>query len=471
MTFAWQRRVECGGGLDYCFYGFFHLLALLIINITTVHGLATTTTTQSQLVSELQACFTPQQVLDRVGRNVAQLAAVDCDDNSVLFSSAGANVARLALVRLSKQLIALDNQHHQVDHNLSPSTSTSPDFSWWQDDDHNSKVGYDSACEIMDSIVHILLQESSISTTTVEAAAQKRRKKEAPPSPFENLVEGTKAFSVIARLVPEFASARETMYSFWARQSEYIVPNFAEHEISGVYWAMENILCAMDERQEKSDPAATIPKPIESAWRDLDLPFHIVPACLSHVTSLSVNNLRNEVDFRVDEIRTASNKFVKERRQTAWEGNDGVGPFLYSNKEMPRQEWSPTVCKVRDLLADPQLGHDQYYDSCLLNFYPDGGSGMRYHIDPDQGVLWDYDTAVVSVGASRRFAFRNILVDDGDCGETSKKHHTFVSMHGDLIYMFGPCQEQYQHCVKKAETKGDDASRASLVFKRSWSKK
>jgi hypothetical protein len=31
---------------------------------------------------------------------------------------------------------------------------------------------------------------------------------------------------------------------------------------------------------------------------------------------------------------------------------------------------------------------------------------MRYHSDPDQGTLWDCDTAVVSIGVTRRFAFR-----------------------------------------------------------------
>ena len=110
-----------------------------------------------------------------------------------------------------------------------------------------------------------------------------------------------------------------------------------------------------------------------------------------------------QVDFGVDEIRTTSNQVVKERRQTAWQGDEGVAPFSYSDKAMRRQPWSPVVQMARDTLSKEL---DQYYDGCLLNLYHDGGSGMRYHIDPDQGTLWDYETAVISVGGSRRFCFR-----------------------------------------------------------------
>jgi alkylated DNA repair dioxygenase AlkB len=127
---------------------------------------------------------------------------------------------------------------------------------------------------------------------------------------------------------------------------------------------------------------------------------------------------------------------------------------------MPRKAWSPSVESVRDRL---QKAIGQYYDCCLLNHYPDGGSGMRYHIDPDQGLLWDFDTTVVSVGASRRFAFRPI-------GQASSPPHNFVVMHGDVCHMYQKCQETFQHTVKKAENRNDTAPRVSLVYKRTWSK-
>ncbi len=89
---------------------------------------------------------------------------------------------------------------------------------------------------------------------------------------------------------------------------------------------------------------------------------------------------------------------------------------------------------------------------------------MRYHIDPDQGTLWGYETAVVSIGATRRFAFRSIT--DGATTDVGIKPHTFVLMNGDVTEMFGDCQERFQHTVKTAENKEELAPRVSLVFKK-----
>ena len=185
-------------------------------------------------------------------------------------------------------------------------------------------------------------------------------------------------------------------------------------------------------------------------------------------------------------------------RLTAWQGDEGVGPFAYSEKNMPRDDWSPVVKTIRDRLANGNNNNNTggsigsssfattktnntdykilfgdgcgyYYDCCLLNLYPDERSGMRYHSDPDQGRLWDYATTVVSVGATRRFSFRSTAgVSNAGAAvgndekepivqKTKKKAmsqmkpqpHSFVVMHGDATHMFGDCQERFQHAVKK----------------------
>lgn len=118
------------------------------------------------------------------------------------------------------------------------------------------------------------------------------------------------------------------------------------------------------------------------------------------------------------------------------------------------------------------------YHYMFVVFAITGGSAMRYHIDPDQGILWGYETAVVSIGAARRFAFRSIdkgtttpttrpseLVDS-IIDNSSSKPHTFVLMNGDVTEMFNNCQERYQHTVKVAENRDEVAPRVSLVFKK-----
>ena len=92
------------------------------------------------------------------------------------------------------------------------------------------------------------------------------------------------------------------------------------------------------------------------------------------------------------------------------------------------------------------------YDCVLLNLYPDGSSGMRYHHDPDQGSLWGYDTAVVSVGETRRFCFRptpNTHSTEGEKGQgkgqgKDGRTHIYTVFDGDVVHMFGRCQEDYQ---------------------------
>jgi alkylated DNA repair dioxygenase AlkB len=178
---------------------------------------------------------------------------------------------------------------------------------------------------------------------------------------------------------------------------------------------------------------------------------------------ITVPRIIHQVDFRTDAINTTtSGETVLERRYTAWQGDKHVAPFSYSGKVMPRDDWSPIVLHIRNQLYNIT---GQYYDGCLLNLYHNGKSGMRYHSDPDQGTLWDYDTAVVSIGATRRFVFRSISPQQQ---QPRQQPHSFVVMDSDVTYMFRDCQNLYQHSLKNAEDHDETASRISLVFKRSY---
>ena len=406
-----------------------------LISIQVIYGLVPQSR-PAELVRELQSCFTPDQVLERVGSKLIDLDRYEASELS--------HMSRLVLVRLSKQWLSLDNQ--RLDY--SDSDQEKSNDRWWTNHDELSSC--DQIDNILQTVVRSLTQLSSSPDDPI-----------VDETVLDDIVEATKAFSIIARLVPAISSSRTMLLEFWGQEGHRCVPSLESHQVSGLYWALENIVFSFNLHNEDRGQFQ-IPRSLKARWKELNLPFHVIPGFLNHIDSLSVQTLRYQVDFGVDEIRTVSNKFVRERRQTSWEGDEGVGPFLYSDKEMPRQDWSPLVRQVRDALANPALGHGQYYDCCLLNLYPDGGSGMRYHIDPDQGTLWDFDTVVVSVGASRRFSFRRISEDD------NQEIHSFTVMHSDTTYMFADCQQQFQHTVKKAENKKEQSPRSSLVFKRSW---
>lgn len=429
-----------------------------------------TTRSRTQLVKELQTnCHTPVDVLHRVGRHVTP--SIDPDGS----------LSRLVLVRLAKQWMTIDNHHRQSQQERRLTTELRP-FS--KMDEEMSEENKRTLSSVIASLTEANIKSSS--STINEACC-------------DNLIEGTKALSVLLRclrnsnVITSNEKMEEVLENFWSQNDSKLSSFLAPHQLSGLDWAMSNF-CVLQQNGPKaslSNNSSLLPPKIRAAYDELNLPFRILPGFVSKMHHFSLQDLVQQVDFSVDDIRTTSNQVVKERRQTAWQGDDGVAPFSYSSKAMPRQPWSPTVHMVRDALSQEL---NQYYDGCLLNLYHDGGSGMRYHIDPDQGTLWDYETAVVSIGASRRFAFREITpstttaqVSTSVLSDTKKRRakssnnnnndnnksqtsspivHSFVVMHGDVALMYNDCQQRFQHTVKKSEDRNDMTARASLVFKR-----
>lgn len=352
---------------------------------------------RSKLVQDLQKCVTPEQVLEATSVSAAKHMKP--------------SIASLVLVRLSKQLVERDNNQHG---------------------------------ELL-SKQHLQQVRNVAARLAVAANIDN----------VEALTEGTKAYSVLLRLMQEPVDESDALIQYWNEYGNELASRLEPHHLSGLKWSFD----VFDLLNKDQGAADTLPSAVQEAHDDLKLPFTIIPGCLQGLSDLSVETITSQVDFRVDDIRTSSNTVVKERRQTEWQGDVSSGPFVYSSKSMLRSDWSPIVKQVRDCLYTVT---NQYYDGCLLNLYHNGQSVMRYHIDPDQGTLRDYDTAVVSVGATRRFCFRSIDM------QQQQRPHNFLVMHGDVAYMFDDCQERFQHTVKKADNRMDESSRASLVFKRTW---
>jgi alkylated DNA repair dioxygenase AlkB len=156
---------------------------------------------------------------------------------------------------------------------------------------------------------------------------------------------------------------------------------------------------------------------------------------------------------------------VAEARLTGWQSDAGL-PFIYSGKRMTGGPLNPVLRSIRDRL---QTLVGSYYDSVLINYYPDGKSGMRFHSDPLYGV-WDPDTAVVSLGDPRIMVFRDNLPDLGPpvkgVTRMEPKHYKYVVSHGTMVHMFGDCQDRFQHSIRTERTAEDAGPRVSLVFKR-----
>ena len=371
-------------------------------------------TDKQSLKFELQQCVSPQELLERVASKLTPQTDPD------------GSIASLVLVRLAKQIIYIDNNERN---------NPGEGLQCWRDEILKNKKAWINACTVL---THSFTLDMN-------------------PSILESSTEGFKAASTLSRLLPTSTMLWSPLLTIWNQQSLQFYANLAPHHVTGIMWAYDTF--------SLHNKDAIAPVSLQDKYNQLHMPFRIIPACLQEVSDLTVETLINQVDFQVDTIRTTSNLVVKERRQTAWEGDSGVAPFQYSGKSMLTRSWSPLVETVRDCLVKTT---GQYYDGCLLNLYPDGGSGMRYHSDPDQGALWDFATAVVSVGATRRFAFRDIPSDNeqNDNYQPNSQPHNFFVMGGDVTEMLHDCQARFQHTVKTADDKNEVAARASLVFKR-----
>jgi alkylated DNA repair dioxygenase AlkB len=163
--------------------------------------------------------------------------------------------------------------------------------------------------------------------------------------------------------------------------------------------------------------------------------------------------------LRRETVVAASGVAVEERRETCWLSDSG-NSFTYSGKVMRGGRLTPQVAAVRDALATLLPGTTTVYDSVLVNHYPSGESAMRFHSDP-QGEEWAEETAVVSVGATRRFAFRSRARPSDTSSRT-----VFEVQNGDVVRMWGDCQARLQHALLPAEPgAATDTARLSLVFK------
>ena len=363
------------------------------------------------------------------------------------------SISSLVLVRLLKLWIERDN-----DRLTDKATTTMP-----QNNHHHPTMNH-----CLSVLSNLLLEKSSGDTKNIDA-----------------WVEGTKAYAILLRLSQQqetnsnntSTTLDTSLFHLWTdeerlKEKQVNVNLLQPHHLSGLQWALDTANYCCTTTQHANNNTFTLASPIQDALRDLNLPFRILPGgcyySLQDSSSSSIitpQQLAAQVDFRADTIRTSTNEqpqiLVPERRFTAWQGDPSVGPFAYAGKSMPRTDWSPLVRTVRDHLHDLT---GVYYDGCLLNLYPNGRSAMRYHIDPDQGRLWGYDTAVVSLGATRKFAWRTIPTET----VPTQHHHSFYVLRGDVVHMFADCQERFQHSVKQADRKTESSPRASLVFKQTW---
>jgi alkylated DNA repair dioxygenase AlkB len=144
-------------------------------------------------------------------------------------------------------------------------------------------------------------------------------------------------------------------------------------------------------------------------------------------------------------------KRITTRRKVAWVGDLNCS-YTYSGVQKNSQAWTPELIQIKTKFEEMTQTE---FNSCLLNLYHDGNDGMGWHSDDEKELDAQAPIASLSLGAKRKFAFRN------------KENKSTVSVfleNGSALIMHAPTQDYWQHSLLKTKTVHEP--RINLTFRR-----
>jgi len=161
------------------------------------------------------------------------------------------------------------------------------------------------------------------------------------------------------------------------------------------------------------------------------------------------NQLLKEIDWQQDELIMFGKK-ITTAREVAWYAAENYS-YTYSNTVKVAQPWTPTLLKIKELVESVTQSK---YNSCLLNLYHHGGEGMGWHADDEIELVKNSSIASVSLGASRKFAFKH---------QRSNEKRELILYSGSILDMKGEIQQFWKHSLPKS--KKVHSARINLTFR------
>ncbi|MFW3174806.1 alpha-ketoglutarate-dependent dioxygenase AlkB [Xanthomonas phaseoli] len=163
-----------------------------------------------------------------------------------------------------------------------------------------------------------------------------------------------------------------------------------------------------------------------------------------------LQTLLAQVRWEVHRIRMFG-RVVDSPRLSSWIG-DADASYRYSGTRFAPQPWLDALQPVRARLQ-AETGHP--FNSVLVNRYRSGSDAMGWHSDDEPELGAQPLIASVSLGATRRFAFKHR--DDAALKQTLELGH------GDLLVMSGDTQRYYKHALPR--TARPVGERINLTFR------
>lgn len=156
------------------------------------------------------------------------------------------------------------------------------------------------------------------------------------------------------------------------------------------------------------------------------------------------------IDWEVHRIRLFGRE-LDSPRLSSWIG-DPQARYRYSGVRFEPRPWPAPLAALRGRLAEAT---GAAFNSVLANRYRDGRDAMSWHSDDEPELGPAPLIASLSLGATRRFAFRH--------RQERTLRRTLELAHGDLLLMAGTTQALYQHALPR--TARPVGERVNLTFR------
>lgn len=162
------------------------------------------------------------------------------------------------------------------------------------------------------------------------------------------------------------------------------------------------------------------------------------------------NRLIVEHPWPANDYEVFGRRFTLPRLQT-WHADDGV-VYSYSDNLLRTQPWTPELLALRRRV-ERATGHQ--FNAVLVNFYRNGQDYVGWHSDDEVELGAEPVIASLSLGATRRFAYRRKGGTGTQCDMSLEA--------GSLLLMRPDFQCQWEHSVPA--TDDDVSGRINLTFR------
>jgi len=160
-------------------------------------------------------------------------------------------------------------------------------------------------------------------------------------------------------------------------------------------------------------------------------------------------DLDKNISWEHDEFVMYGKKIIT-KRKVAWYGSKEFD-YNYSQKTRKAEPWTKGLMHLKQLI---EFESKDFFNSCLLNLYPEGSDGMGWHSDDEKELTPFATIAYLSFGSDRRFSFKHRL---------TKETVSLTLKNGSLLLMKGVIQKHWLHQLPK--TKKTIGPRINLTFR------